>query len=110
MLYRVPEGGNRKTWVPVDHFTMPIEFVSPSSKANDEVLKPQLMAAAGVPFHLRVHIEPKLRSVDVTQFKLIDGTYREIAHASDGVFTMLEPFEVSFDVADLLEPAAGPAA
>ena len=104
ILHRVPSGDRRKTWVPVDHFTMPIEFVSPSSRIDDEVTKPRVMAAAGVPYYLRVHIEPQQRTVEVTQFKLVDGVYREIAHAGDGTFTMSEPFALSFDVADLLEP------
>jgi Putative restriction endonuclease len=104
VLNRIPAGRTRKKWVPVDHFTMSIEFVSPSLKEQDEVIKPELMAGAGVPYYLRVHINPDQRSVEITQFKLIDGAYREIAHAGEGVFTMTEPFELSFDVADLLEP------
>jgi Putative restriction endonuclease len=104
VLHRVPAVGDRKTWVPADHFTMPIEFVSVSTKHRDEHGKPQLLASAGVPYYMIVEIDPMERTVAVTQLKLSDGRYREIARATEGVFTMVEPFEVSFDVAELLEP------
>jgi hypothetical protein len=63
-----------------------------------------MLASVGVPYYMIVEIDPMERTVAVTQFKLSDGRYREIARATEGVFTMVEPFEVSFDVAELLEP------
>ena len=83
----------------------PDTWLQPDLNILHLVVKPRLMAAAGVPFYLRVHIQPALRSVEVTQFKLVDGAYREVSRVQDGVFTMTEPFEARFDVRDLLEPS-----
>lgn len=103
VLHTVPEDEN-SLWVPVDHFAMPIEFLSPSTRYRDELVKPELLAAAGVPYYMLVDINRAKRAVTITQFKLVAGSYHEIARATEGVFTMIEPFEVMFEVAKLLEP------
>lgn len=49
VLHRVPAPGRTKTWVPADHFTMPVEFVSRSSRKQDRIDKPALCAEEGSP-------------------------------------------------------------
>lgn len=54
---------------------------------------------------MRVSIDGDRRTVTVTQLKLAHGEYRTIGEAVTGErFTMTEPFEVTFDVDELLEP------
>jgi Uma2 family endonuclease len=106
VLHRVPQTEHTNKWVPADHFTMPVEFVSPkSSKKADEIDKPALCAAAGIPYFMRVEIDHWKRTVAITQYKLVDGDYRQLAQAFTGErFTMTEPFEASFDTTELLAP------
>jgi hypothetical protein len=106
VLHKVPQIRHTNKWVPADHFTMPVEFVSPkSSKKADEIDKPALCAAASIPYFMRVEIDHWKRSVTITQYKLVDGDYRQLAQAFTGErFTMTEPFEASFDTTELLAP------
>lgn len=104
VLNRVP-AEHDKTWVPADHFTMPVEFISRSSRKADLVDKPALCAEAGIPYYLHVKIDSEKHTVTITQLKLLHGEYKPIASAVTGEqFTMTEPFPVSFDVNELLEP------
>lgn len=105
LLHQVPETKATRTWVPADHFTMPVEFVSPSSQVRDQIDKPELHAAHSIPYFMRVMIDSEQRSATITQFKLVRGRYKTVAEAVTGErFTMTEPFEASFDVDELLEP------
>lgn len=94
-----------QTWVPAEYFAMPIEVVSPSSHRRDKVDKPARCAQAGVPYFMTVEVTPELQEVVVRQRKLdaASGTYRMLAEAASGqTFGMTEPFELSFDPAELL--------
>lgn len=105
VLHQVPETKATRTWVPADHFTMPVEFVSPSSQVRDQIDKPELYAAHGIPYFMRVMIDSEQRSATITQLKLVRGMYKTVAEAVTGErFTMTEPFGASFDVDELLEP------
>ena len=106
VLHRVPQSEGTRTWVPADHCTMPVEFVSRSSRRRDRIDKPRLCATAGVPYFMRVEIEPRLRHVAVALLRLGPALdHVEAVHAVAGQrFTMAEPFELSFDPAELLEP------
>jgi Uma2 family endonuclease len=104
ILYRVPRPEDR-IWVPVDHCVMPVEVVSPSSRRRDMIDKPAGCAAAGIPYFMRVELEPTLRHVDVVLMKLDNGKYKvESAAPSGQKFATTEPFVLSFDPAVLLEP------
>lgn len=94
------------TWVPAKHFVMPIEVVSPSSHRRDKVDKPARCAEAGVPYFMTVDLDLPTQTV-VVQLRKLDaanGTYSLLTEATSGqMFTMTEPFEVSFDPARLLD-------
>lgn len=105
VLHRIPETAAHRRFVPYDHFSMPIEFVSRSSIQRDKVDKPRLLAAVGVPFYMTVELDQDNRKVRIEQWKLIGDNYKLISTAVNGeVFTMKEPFEVSFPATDLLLP------
>jgi Uma2 family endonuclease len=105
VLHKAPETEDTNKWVPADHFTMAVEFVSPSSKKRDEIDKPALCARAGIPYFVRVEINREQRAAEISQHKLVGGSYRLLVQAFAGErFTMTEPFEASFDVAELLVP------
>jgi hypothetical protein len=54
---------------------------------------------------MRVEISRVKQTVAVAQYKLVSGNYELAAHARTGErFTMTEPFEVSFEVTELLSP------
>jgi Uma2 family endonuclease len=101
-VVREPKSG---IWIPVENFVMPIEIVSPSSRRKDMVENPARCAEASIPYFMTVEVS-KTRQVVVRQQKLDPGSaeYRPLVEAASGqIFTMTEPFEVSFDPARLLD-------
>lgn len=106
VLHKTPQTEYTNTWVPADHFTMPVEFVSPrSTKKADEIDKPAECAKAGIPYFMRVEINREKSAVSIFQYKLIEGVYRLLVEAYPGErFAMTEPFEASFEVDALLAP------
>ncbi|SDG05751.1 Putative restriction endonuclease [Sinosporangium album] len=83
---------------------MVVEIVSPGNRKRDYVLKPASYAAAGVPFFMRVELEvPGGPLVEV--FAAKDGEPVPVAAARAGeTLSLIEPYEVSFDPADLAGP------
>ncbi|MGH3614571.1 MAG: Uma2 family endonuclease [Pseudonocardia sp.] len=76
------------------------EIVSRSSRSDDRFRKPAQYAQAGIPFYLRVELDPP----HLVAYRIgADGLYVECAEAEPGkLFTLSEPFPVSFDPAVLL--------
>lgn len=103
VLHSLPETDEDDKWVPVRLCTMAVEFVSPTSRKQDYVNKPQRCAEGGVPYFMRVEIVRRTREVSVRLLKLTDGSYQALASANAGQrFEAKEPFEMGFDPAELL--------
>lgn len=99
----VLRGTSGQLWVPSEKVAMPVEFVSPSSRWTDEYGKPKVCAEAGVPYFLRVNIQP-CSSVRVELLRLQGHEYVPHACARDGErFETDLPFPFSFDPEVLLE-------
>ena len=82
-----------------------VEVVSPSNAGTDRLLKPQLYAAAGIGWYLRV--EQPQDSVELHLQNLVGDNY--VQHSVTGVgqaLTTTEPFPFEIDVAALLHRAS----
>ncbi|MGO2634198.1 MAG: Uma2 family endonuclease [Galactobacter sp.] len=76
-----------------------VEVLSPSTRSVDLLLKKDRLQRAGCP-HYWV-IDPDEPSI--TAWTLVDGTYQEVAHVTDGeAFRVEDPFPVSFTPESLL--------
>ncbi|MFI7283470.1 Uma2 family endonuclease [Micromonospora chersina] len=104
VLHTLPQTDLEDRWVPVRYCTMAVEFVSPASRRQDFLEKPQRCAKAGVPYFMRVEIVRRLRSVSVELYSRHDRSgYRLLAKAAAGErLTADLPFPIDFDPADLL--------
>lgn len=81
----------------------PVEIISPSSRHRDRIDKPAACARLGVPYFLHIGIRADEALVVLLR---LDGD-RYVTHAkalSGQKFEIIEPFPVSFDPAELLEP------
>ncbi|MET7465815.1 Uma2 family endonuclease [Nonomuraea sp. NPDC005501] len=77
-----------------------VEVVSPSSRAQDRLLKAGAYAAAGIPLYWRVETD---EGPTIYVHELDGTTYRPpVAHKAGTVAELHAPFPVSFDPADLL--------
>lgn len=78
-----------------------VEVVSPSNAGTDRLLKPQLYAAAGIGWYLRV--EQPQDSVELHLDTLTGDHYAPIAVAGSGqVLASAEPFPFELEIATLL--------
>jgi len=78
-----------------------VEVVSPSNAGTDRLLKPQLYAAAGIEWYLRV--EQPNDSVELHLQRLTGGHYISAAVASPGqVLASEQPFPFEVEIASLL--------
>lgn len=78
------------------------EVVSPSSKAQDRMFKPQLYAAAGIPWYLRVELHGS-NTPELVLHRLVEGAYAQRAHVRAGdTLTITGPFTAEIDPATLL--------
>jgi Uma2 family endonuclease len=103
ILHEVPQSDEQDKWIPITLCTMAVEFVSPGSRRQDYVNKPQRCASGGVPYFMRVELVRRLRHASVELLKLVDGEYRPLTSAVAGQrFGTAEPFEMDFDPRDLL--------
>lgn len=100
--------GEGQIWIPADACTMPVEMISRASSVRRDIIdKPAKCAAAGIPYFLHVQLDRRLGHAEVTLSRLD----REAAHyvtsgraLAGEKLTVAEPFPLSFDPADLLEP------
>lgn len=69
------------------------EVISPSTRANDLVLKRELYAEAGVRYYLIV--DPKPEVTLSCLLELVDGEYQEIARSEGGTLVLDRPFPVT---------------
>ena len=81
-----------------------VEVVAPSSRRVDRLLKPAVLAEAGVPAYWRVELEgPDAPAVVVHE--LAEGVYREVRTVRAGEATVVEvPFRVELRPAELAGP------
>ncbi len=87
--------------VEADEVALVVEVVSPSNAGTDRLLKPQLYAAAGIPWYLRV--EQPAEDVELHLLRLDGQRYADAGTAGWGQSVMLEePFKVSLSVDELL--------
>ncbi|MGW0517833.1 Uma2 family endonuclease [Crossiella sp. NPDC003009] len=91
-------------WVPPTLVTLVGELVSPTSRKRDRVEKPELCAAAGIPFYLEIEVRRGLAEAAIHLYRLEGGSYRLAAQALAGQkFETDLPFPMSFDPAELLD-------
>jgi Uma2 family endonuclease len=83
-----------------------VEVVSPSSRRMDRLLKPAVLADAGVPAYWRVELEgPDAPAVVVHE--LAEGVYREVRTVRAGESAVVDvPFRVELRPAELAGPRA----
>lgn len=104
--------GGTETFVDASHVVLVAEITSPSNAGIDRLLKPQLYAAAGIPHFLRVDLATAVDAQPAGVAYRLDGErYVEVGHSAPGeILTLVEPFPVELDLADLAartRPAAG---
>jgi Uma2 family endonuclease len=88
--------------VEADEVRLICEIVSPTSAAQDRLIKMQLYAAAGIPWYLLV--EQDGRTLTLRLFRLDGDHYVEQAVAkSGGTLQITEPVRLSLDPATLLK-------
>jgi Uma2 family endonuclease len=93
----------QQTWIDAEQVLCPIEIISPSSYHRDRIDKPAVCARLGIPYYM--HVEIYSDDVQIELLRLAGGQYLKHAEAKAGqVFQTAEPFAVSFDPAELLEP------
>lgn len=97
------EPGGDQDIVDASHILLVGEVTSPSNSGVDRLLKPQLYAAAGIAYYLRVELAEAVSGAPgAVLYRLDDGRYREIATAAPGgVLVMTEPFAVELDLGAL---------
>jgi len=89
------------TTVEAGEVKLVVEVVPPSNAGTDRLLKPQLYAAAGIDWYLRV--EQPLDSVELHLQKLAGDHYGPAAVAGPGqTLASDEPFSFKLEVASLL--------
>lgn len=83
-----------------------VEVVSPSNAGTDRLLKPQLYAAAGIGWYLRVEQPPD--AVELHLHELVGDHYVPFAVAGPGeALAADEPFSFRVEVASLLRRRGG---
>jgi Uma2 family endonuclease len=81
-----------------------VEVVSPSSRRMDRMVKPSVLAEAGVPAYWRVELEESPGPVVVVH-ELADGVYRESRTVRAGESVVVDvPFPVELRPAELVGP------
>ncbi|HEX8863331.1 MAG TPA: Uma2 family endonuclease [Actinomycetes bacterium] len=74
-----------------------VEVVSPATTTTDRIIKPQLYAAAGIPWFLRVELEVP-QPPELWLYRAVGNTYAESDHASAGTtLNLTEPIELRLD-------------
>src|SRR5262245_17100094 len=77
------------------------EVVSPSNATTGRMIKPQLYAAAGIPWLLRVELDAR-QPPELWLYQLVGGSYAERGRAgAGGQLIMTEPVVVTLDPARL---------
>lgn len=81
-----------------------VEVVSPSSRRMDWMVKPSVLAEAGVPAYWRVELEgPEAPSITV--YSLTDAIYRQVGTVRAGEAVVVDvPFPVELRPAELAGP------
>jgi Uma2 family endonuclease len=93
----------QQTWIEAEQVLCPIEIISPSSFHRDRIDKPAICAQLGIPYYL--HVDVRADEVELELFRLSGHHYEPHVQARSGrLFQTAEPFTVSFDPAELLEP------
>lgn len=79
-----------------------VEIVSPGSGRVDRVTKFAEYADAGIEHYWIVDID---EPVDLVAYRLVDGSYEQVAGGS-GIVTIESPSQISLDLEALLAPRA----
>jgi Uma2 family endonuclease len=75
-----------------------VEITSPGNFRQDRIVKHTDYAEAGVPFYLRVDLHLGIDALTASLYELVDGSYREIATAPDGVLSLERPWPLEADL------------
>jgi Uma2 family endonuclease len=87
---------------PAEDVLLVAEVVSPSTTTADRLIKPQLYAAAGIPWFLRVEFDVP-QPPELWLYRLAAGAYAEHAHAEGSeTLTLTEPIAATIDASVLL--------
>jgi Uma2 family endonuclease len=87
-----------------DEVLLAVEVVSPSSRRMDRMIKPSVLAEAGVPAYWRVELDGP-GTPAVVLHELAGGVYREVATVRAGESVLVDaPFPVELRPAELVGP------
>jgi Uma2 family endonuclease len=87
---------------PAEDVLLVAEVVSPSTTTADRMIKPQLYAAAGIPWFLRVELDVP-QPPGLWLYRLAAAAYAEHAHAEGSeTLTLTEPIAATIDASVLL--------
>lgn len=84
--------------VPVEEILLLVEVTSPGNVRQDRIVKHSDYAEAGVPFYLRVDLHLGIDALTASAYELVDGAYRELASAPDGVLRLERPWPLEADL------------
>jgi Uma2 family endonuclease len=95
---------NPVRWLP-SAVHLVVEVTSPSSKATDRAIKPDLYAEAGIQSYWRLELWPQPQLI---VYELADGSYEQVAILHAGTRGRIEhPFPVELDPAELTRRRSG---
>ncbi|WP_132110805.1 Uma2 family endonuclease [Actinocrispum wychmicini] len=91
-------------WVEATDVELVGELVSPSSRTRDRIDKPDICAAAGIPYYLAAEVSLRDKFAVARLQRLTSDGYQLVASAQVGeLFEVSEPFAMSFDPVELLD-------
>jgi Putative restriction endonuclease len=94
----VARSGLDVLYVPVSEILVLAEVTSPGTSRQDMIVKHTDYAEAGVQFYLRVDLHRGIDGLTASLYELVDGVYREIATAPDGVLRLQRPWPLEADL------------
>ncbi len=84
--------------VPAAEILLLAEITSPSNFRQDRIVKHGEYAEAGIPFYVRIDLHHGVEDLAASAYELVDGVYREMATAADGVLRLERPWPLEADL------------